>query len=75
MYAEKFQESLKLVEAAREKNTALEPARMTAKQKDYFRKNHAFEDFKPGLKIIGGKLQPVHVPGGVILRDVDFTLN
>lgn len=50
-------------------------AGMTAKQKDYFRKNHAFEDFKPGLKIIGGKLQPVHVPGGVILHDVDFTLN
>nr|MBQ5811576.1 FAD-dependent oxidoreductase [Clostridia bacterium] len=34
MYSEKFQKSLKLVEAAREKNIALEPERMTAKQKE-----------------------------------------
>ena len=33
MYAESFQKSLKLVEEAREKNIALEPARMTAQQK------------------------------------------
>ena len=49
-------------------------AGMTPKQKDIFRQNFNFEDFKPGLKIIGGKLLPVHVPGGVILRDTDFTL-
>ena len=34
MYAEQFQESLKKVEAAREANTALEPRRMTADEKD-----------------------------------------
>ena len=34
MYSEKFSESLKLVEQARDKNIALEPARMTAEQKD-----------------------------------------
>ncbi len=33
MYSEKFQKSLAAVEAAREKNIALEPARMTAQQK------------------------------------------
>lgn len=49
-------------------------AGMTEKQKDYFRENHNFDDFKPGLKIVGGKLQPLHVKGGVILKDVDFTL-
>ena len=34
MYSEKFQKSIALVEAAREKNIALEPDRMTAKQKE-----------------------------------------
>ncbi len=34
MYAKEFQDSLKAVEAAREKNIAFEPARMTAKEKE-----------------------------------------
>ena len=34
MYSEKFQESLKLVEKMRDKNIELEPARMTAQQKE-----------------------------------------
>ena len=34
MYSENFQKSLAAVEAAREKNIALEPERMTAKQKE-----------------------------------------
>ena len=34
MYSEKFQASIKLVEASREKNIALEPTRMTVKQKE-----------------------------------------
>ncbi len=34
MYSENFTESIKLVEAAREKNTSFEPERMTAKQKE-----------------------------------------
>ena len=33
MYSEKFQKSLAAVEAARDKNVALEPVRMTAQQK------------------------------------------
>lgn len=55
MYAEKFQNSIKAVEAAREQNIALEPARMTAQQKedllaefhpDY--KKDEFEELKIG---------------------------
>ena len=34
MYSEQFKDSLALVEAAREKNIALEPVRMTAEQKE-----------------------------------------
>ena len=34
MYSEQFKASLALVEAAREKNIALEPTRMTAEQKE-----------------------------------------
>ena len=34
MYSEQFMDSIALVEAAREKNIALEPARMTAEQKE-----------------------------------------
>lgn len=41
MYSEKFQKSLAAVEAAREKNIALEPERMTAQQKeDLLREYH-----------------------------------
>ena len=55
MYSEKFQKSIAAVEAAREKNIALEPARMTAQQKqdllaayhpDY--KQDEFEELKIG---------------------------
>ena len=49
-------------------------AGMTEKQKQYFREHHKLEDFTDGLKIPGGKLQPKRIPGGVILREVDFTL-
>ena len=34
MYREEFTESIKAVEAAREKNIAYEPARMTAQEKE-----------------------------------------
>ena len=50
-------------------------AGMTPKQKEIFRHDFEFDDFKPGLKITGGKLLPVHVRGGIILKEVDFTLN
>ena len=45
MYSEKFQESLKLVEAARENNIKLEPARMTAQQKE-----DLLKEFHPDYK-------------------------
>lgn len=49
-------------------------AGMTAKQKDTFRREYDFDDFKEGLHIKGGKLKPRMVKGGVILEEVDFTL-
>lgn len=49
-------------------------AGMTIRQKEYFRQHYNFEDFKTGLSITGGKLQPQRVRGGVILKEVDFTL-
>lgn len=49
-------------------------AGMTPAQKDTFRKEYKFEDFREGLTIKGGKLKPVPVEGGVILFDVDFTI-
>lgn len=49
-------------------------AGMTPEQKEIFRNEHAFEDFKRGLTIKGGKLKPKAVEGGVILEEVDFTI-
>lgn len=49
-------------------------AGMTDAQKDWFRQNCTFEDFKIGLTIKGGKLKPKSVKGGVILTEVDFTI-
>ena len=49
-------------------------AGMTKEQKDTFRREYAFTDFKDGLTIYGGKLRPVAVRGGVILKEVDFTI-
>ena len=46
MYSEQFNESLKLVEASREKNIALEPARMTAEQKE-----QVLASFHPDYKV------------------------
>ena len=50
-------------------------AGMTPEQKDKFRREYTFEDFKRGLTIKGGKLKPKAVEGGVILEEVDFTIN
>lgn len=49
-------------------------AGMTAQQKLIFRYENKFEDFNVGLTIHGGKLKPVHVNGGVILEEEDFTI-
>ena len=46
MYSEQFRESLALVEAAREKNIALEPTRMTAEQKE-----KVLASFHPDYKV------------------------
>lgn len=49
-------------------------AGMTPEQKQRFRNEYSFDDFKRGLTIKGGKLKPLSVKGGVILIDVDFTI-
>ena len=46
MYSEHFKESLALVEAARDKNIAIEPARMTAEQKE-----NVLASFHPDYKV------------------------
>ncbi|MBE6533355.1 MAG: FAD-dependent oxidoreductase [Ruminococcaceae bacterium] len=46
MYSEQFKESLALVEAAREKNIALDPVRMTAEQKE-----NVLSSFHPDYKV------------------------
>ena len=45
MYSEQFKESLALVEAARDKNIALDPTRMTAEQKE-----NVLSSFHPDYK-------------------------
>ena len=46
MYSENFQASLALVEAARDKNIALDPVRMTAEQKE-----NVLASFHPDYKV------------------------
>ena len=45
----------------------------TEKEMEFIRQKRTIEDFKKDLRI-PGKLLPVHIPGGVVLADVDFTL-
>ena len=33
-----------------------------------------WKNFKPNTKIKKGKLAPKHVPGGIVLKDIDFTI-
>ena len=35
--------------------------------------NVTWDNFKPG-SVFGGKLQFTHVPGGIVLKDIDFTI-
>ena len=62
MYSEKFQESLKAVEAARDANIALEPRRMTADEKDAllakYHPDYKVEEFEE-LKIGANKGEKV----------------
>lgn len=47
--------------------------KLSQKEKDFVAVKRTIEDFKSGL-VIPGKLLPVHIPGGVVLADVDYTL-
>lgn len=47
--------------------------KLSDKEKKFVEKKRTIDDFKPGL-IIPGKLLPVHIPGGIVLADVDYTL-
>ncbi|MBQ1935979.1 MAG: FAD-dependent oxidoreductase, partial [Clostridia bacterium] len=84
MYSEQFLESLKAVEAAREKNIALEPARMTAQQKedllaayhpDY--KQDEFEELKigpnKGEKVPTELAEMLQAHSRIKAEDVDLT--
>ncbi len=84
MYSEKFQESLKAVEAAREQNIAYEPARMTAQQKedllkayhpDY--KQDEFETLKigpnKGEKVPCELAEILQAHSRIVADDVDLT--
>ncbi len=84
MYSEKFKESLKAVEAAREDNITLEPARMTAQQKedllkayhpDY--KQEEFEELKigpnKGAKVPCELAATLQAHSRIKAEDVDLT--
>lgn len=47
--------------------------KLTEKEKKFVDRKRTIEDFKEGL-VIPGKLLPVHIPGGVVLADVDYTM-
>ena len=47
--------------------------KLSQKEKDFVAVKRTIDDFKSGL-VIPGKLLPVHIPGGVVLADVDYTL-
>lgn len=40
---------------------------------EFLEKKRYIEDFVPGL-VIPGKLMPVHIPGGILLKKVNFTI-
>ncbi len=71
MYSQEFQASIQAVEAAREKNVALEPARMTAQQKEDLLKryhpDYKTEEFAE-LKIGPNKGQSVPIELAEILQ-------
>lgn len=48
--------------------------KLSEKELEFVKTKRTIADFKQGLRI-PGKLIPVHIPGGVVLTDVDFTLN
>jgi len=46
---------------------------LTVAETEFLQHKHYIEDFTPGF-VIPGKLMPVHIPGGVLLRKVNFTI-
>lgn len=48
--------------------------KLTERELKFIETKRTIEDFKEGL-VIPGKLLPVHIKGGIVLADVDFTLH
>ena len=48
--------------------------KLNKRELEFVSQKRTIDDFKKGLRI-PGKLIPVHIPGGVVLTSVDFTLN
>lgn len=46
---------------------------LTPSEIDFLKEYHTIEDFRHDF-VIPGKLMPVHLPGGVLLRKVNFTI-
>ena len=65
---EKYEDRIKWLE---DHNELLQG--ITEKENEFLKHYHELFEFGPGF-IIPGKLMPVHIPGGVLLRKVDFTL-
>lgn len=63
-----YDERLKWLEKKKETIQGL-----TEKEKEFLSHKHFIEDLSSNFKI-PGKLLPVHVPGGVLLKKVDFTV-
>ena len=46
---------------------------LTVAETEFLQHKHYIEDFTPGF-VIPGKLMPIHIPGGVLLKKVSFTI-
>lgn len=48
--------------------------KLSERELDFVKQKRDIMDFKKGIRI-PGKLLPIHIPGGVVLADVDFTMH
>lgn len=48
--------------------------KLNKRELEFVKQKRTIDDFKKDLRI-PGKLLPTHIPGGVVLKEVDFTLN
>ena len=53
---------------------AIMKMKLSERELEFVKVKRTIDDFKKGLSI-PGKLMPIHIPGGVVLTDVDFTIN